>query len=144
VAVLSGTGMEATTSTQTVPVEPRHTPAETPGMLQEDLCPVQETIRLVGRKWYLILLWELSKAPGGFNELKERAGGISAKMLSQSLSGLEKEGLVVREIVSERPLRVCYHLTEKARDLADIFGVLREWGVRNGIHQRTGDPTDQA
>ncbi len=133
--------MEATTSTEAVPVEPQQSTTEAPGILPQDLCPVQETIRLIGRKWYLILLWELSKEPGGFNELKERAGGISAKMLSQSLSGLEHEGLVLRDIVTERPLRVCYHLTEKARDLAGIFDVLRDWGLRNGVCDSRVDST---
>lgn len=125
--------MEATTSTHAVPVEPQHTTTEPPGIHPQDICPVQETIRIIGRKWYLILLWELSKEPGGFNELKERAGGISAKMLSQSLSGLEAEGLVVRDIITQRPLRVCYHLTDKARELASIFEVLRDWGTRHGV-----------
>jgi DNA-binding HxlR family transcriptional regulator len=94
---------------------------------------VQETIRMVGRKWHLILLWELSQRPAGFNELKHRAGGISAKMLSQSLNDLEQSGLVVRDIVTERPLRVMYHLTAKAEELTAIFDVLDAWGRRHGI-----------
>lgn len=126
--------MGATTSTATVSVTPDHTAdTRSPGISAEDACPVQSAIRVIGRKWYLILLWELSKESGGFNELKQRAGGISAKMLSQSLSGLEEERLVVREIVTERPLRVRYHLTEEASELTGVFEVLRDWGLRNGL-----------
>lgn len=104
---------------------------------------MQEAIRVIGRKWYLILLWELSKESGGFNELKQRAGGISAKMLSQSLTGLEEERLVVREIVTERPLRVRYHLTEEARELAGVFEVLRDWSLRHGLCG-TDEPPEHA
>lgn len=99
----------------------------------DDLCPVHESIKIIGRKWHLIILWELSKRAHGFNELKGATKGISAKMLSQSLTDLEDSGLVVREIVSERPLRVAYHLTRKARELSEVFGTLQDWGTRHGL-----------
>lgn len=98
-----------------------------------DLCPVHESIKIVGRKWHLIILWELSKKPRGFNELKGSTNGISAKMLSQSLSELEEHELVVRDILSERPLRVAYRLTQKAQELSEVFAVLYGWGTRHGL-----------
>lgn len=128
--------------------EPAHSPAAPeattrgvgdPGLGNDDatdVCPVQETIRIVGRKWHLILLWELSRRPAGFNDLKQRARGISAKMLSQSLNDMEQEHLVVRDVVTERPLRVMYRLTERAEDLAGIFDVMKDWGERNGVAER--------
>ena len=100
-------------------------------------CPVQESIRLIGRKWHLIVLWELSKRPHGFNALKHATRGISAKMLSQSLNELEAAGLVQREILSERPLRVSYRLTRKAEDLEGMFAVLHSWGQRHGLVEPT-------
>jgi DNA-binding HxlR family transcriptional regulator len=79
------------------------------------------------------MLWELSQRPAVYNEMKQRAGGISAKMLSQSLNDLEAEHLVIRDIVTERPLRVMYRLTEKAEELASVFEILHDWGLRHGV-----------
>lgn len=92
---------------------------------------MQESIKIIGRKWHLIILWELSKHPHGFNELKTSTNGISAKMLSQSLSDLEAHGLVVRDVLSERPLRVSYRLTEKAYELQGVFEALHYWGQKH-------------
>lgn len=128
--------MEPSGSTTTIPIhtdEPSP-PAPSPTHIEaRDLCPVHESIKIIGRKWHLIILWELSKRPHGFNELKGATKGISAKMLSQSLTDLEDAGLVVREIVSQRPLRVAYHLTHKARELSEVFATLHDWGTRHGL-----------
>ena len=118
--------------TITVP-SPAAAPTETQPPVPVVPCPVQESVKIVGRKWHLIILWELSKARLGFNELKAAARGISAKMLAQSLAEMESQGLVLREIVSERPLRVSYRLTAKAEELAGLFDILDDWGRRHGL-----------
>lgn len=94
--------------------------------------PLAEAARVVGKKWFLIILHELAKTPRGFNDLKRAVDGISAKVLSESLSELEERGLVVRRVSSESPIRVEYSVTEKGADLADVFVAMRRWGERWG------------
>lgn len=127
--------MSSTTSASTTlhPTVPEARPESASPRPKNELCPVQESIKIIGRKWHLIILWELSKHPHGFNELKGATQGISAKMLSQSLSDLEDHDLVLRDVLSERPLRVSYRLTEKAYELTGVFEVLHDWGQRHGL-----------
>ena len=98
-----------------------------------DLCPVTETAKIIGKKWYLIILHELTRHPMGFNELKRAVRGISAKVLSENLSELEAKGLVDRTVYSESPIRVEYSLTDKGRELDGIFLSMRVWGEKWAI-----------
>lgn len=98
-----------------------------------DLCPVTETAKIIGKKWYLIILHELTRTPMGFNELKRAVRGISAKVLSENLSELESHGLLRRTVYSESPIRVEYALTDKGRELDGIFLSMRVWGERWAI-----------
>ncbi|HWH09395.1 MAG TPA: helix-turn-helix domain-containing protein [Candidatus Thermoplasmatota archaeon] len=98
-----------------------------------DLCPVTETAKIIGKKWYLIILHELTRTPMGFNDLKRAVRGISAKVLSENLGELEARGLVTRTVYSESPMRVEYSLTDKGRELDGIFLSMRVWGEKWAI-----------
>ena len=98
-----------------------------------DLCPVTETAKIIGKKWYLIILHELTRTPMGFNDLKRAVRGISAKVLSENLSELEARALVTRTVYSESPMRVEYSLTDKGRELDGIFLSMRVWGEKWAI-----------
>lgn len=67
----------------------------------------------------------------GFNELKEEVDGVSSKVLSESLDDLEEKGLVNREVVSEKPVRVKYSLTEKGKGLETVIAEMASWGRDN-------------
>ena len=99
-------------------------------MKKKDLCPVEETIKIIGKKWYLMILYELMKNPRRFNELRNSIDGISSKVLSDCLSRLVKEELVHRKVFSEAPIKVEYSLTEKGHDLFNIFNSMEEWGQK--------------
>lgn len=101
--------------------------------MPEELCPVKETIKIIGKKWYLIIIFELTKKPKGFNELKESVKDISSKVLSESLKKLTEKEIMQRKIYSESPIRVEYSLTEKGLDLKAIFDNMRKWGVKWSI-----------
>lgn len=105
-----------------------------------DLCPVTETARIIGKKWYLIILHELTRAPMGFNELKRAVRGISAKVLSENLTELEHKGLLTRTVYSESPIRVEYGLTDKGRELDGIFASMRVWGEKWAICATEAEP----
>jgi len=95
----------------------------------DEWCPVTTTATLIGRKWHPVIVHRLlEKGPLGFNALESEVDGISSKVLSDSLDDLEEAKLVDREIVSEKPFRVAYSLTERGEDLEDVIEAMAEWG----------------
>jgi DNA-binding HxlR family transcriptional regulator len=95
----------------------------------EEWCPITATATVLGRKWHPVIVHRLlQRGPLGFNALKEAVDGVSSKVLSDSLENLEEHGLVDREIVSEKPFRVEYSLTERGRSLGPVIDAMREWG----------------
>lgn len=95
----------------------------------EEWCPITTTATLIGKKWHPVILHRiLEGGPAGFNELEVRVDGISSKVLSESLDDLEDSGLVNREIVNEKPVRVQYSLTETGESLDEVVYAMRDWG----------------
>jgi len=95
----------------------------------EEWCPVMGTATLIGRKWHPVIADRLLRqGPCGFSELQDHIGGISNKVLSDTLDDLEKKRLVTREVVSEKPFRVEYDLTPRGEDLEPVIDAMAEWG----------------
>lgn len=95
----------------------------------EDWCPVTTTATLICRKWHPVIIHRLLEhGPRGFNDLKTDVDGISSKVLSDSLEDLEENDLVQREIISEKPFRVQYSLTEYGQSLKPVIFAMRDWG----------------
>lgn len=79
-------------------------------------------------KWKCLILCHLTKESIGYLELQRRVGNISQKVLTEQLKSLEKEGLVLKEDLSEdNKLKVKYHITEKGMKLWPIINGLEEW-----------------
>lgn len=97
---------------------------------------VSETLKLIGGKWKLDLLWAVHDKSKRFNELRRELTGISQKMLTQQLRELEESGLIQRRVIPEKPPKVEYSLSEYGNTLEPLFSVLNEWGLRHRI--RTG------
>lgn len=95
----------------------------------EDWCPVTSTATLVGKKWHPVIIHRLlAEGPQGFNDLESAVDGISSKVLSDSLEDLETKNLVDREVISEKPVRVRYSLTERGASLEPVITAMAEWG----------------
>ncbi len=91
---------------------------------------VQDTL---GRKWHLRIVYRLLEdGPMGFSALKSAIHGVSSKMLSESLTRLEDDGLVDRAVVSDQPVRVEYSLTDRGRALEPVVSAVIEWGTEHG------------
>ncbi|WP_255152767.1 winged helix-turn-helix transcriptional regulator [Halorarius halobius] len=98
----------------------------------EEWCPVTTTATLIGKKWHPVIVHRLLEhGPSGFNELKENVDGISSKVLSDSLEDLGEKQLVNREIISEKPVRVQYSLTEHGESLEPVIYAMRDWGLEH-------------
>ena len=94
-------------------------------------CPSQGILALIGSKWSMLLLCILSEGPVRSGELGRRAGGISQKMLTQTLRELERHGIVNRKDHGEVPPRVEYSLTPLGRSLAQLVRGIEEWVESN-------------
>ena len=91
-------------------------------------CPVATTIQLIGSKWKLLILRNLMHRPWRFNELRRSIGGISPKVLTDSLRSLEEDGIVVRTVYAEVSPRVEYSLSELGETLRPILTAIQVWG----------------
>jgi len=94
---------------------------------------------LLGRKWHLQILHRLHQdGPSGFSRLKESVDGISSKMLSESLSSLETQGVVERTVVNDQPVRVEYSLTDGGEAFEDVLTALIRWDHEHGLSEEDG------
>lgn len=95
-------------------------------------CPGRLAVELIADKWTVVVLAGLSQGPVRHGELIDMIGGISRKVLTQTLRRLEAHGLVVRHAYAEAPPRVDYELTPLGATLIDPIHVLTEWARANG------------
>ena len=93
----------------------------------EDCRSVASVLARVGDKWSVFVIMLLIDGPQRFNELKRRIGGISQRMLTLTLRGLERDGLVTRTVFPTIPPRVDYELTDLGRGLAKPVQALGQW-----------------
>jgi DNA-binding HxlR family transcriptional regulator len=93
---------------------------------EESPCGVVRSLEQIGSRWRLEVLYQLQDGEHRFNELK-RATGANARTLSRVLDDLGEHGLVDRRVEEESPVATYYRLTEKARALCPVFGVIEEW-----------------
>jgi len=94
-------------------------------------CPSQDVLALIGGKWSMLLLCLLSAGPKRTGELARGAGGISQKMLTQTLRELERHGIVHREDFGEVPPRVEYSLTPLGKSLSKLVRDIEAWVETN-------------
>lgn len=91
-------------------------------------CPVATTVAVIGSKWKLLIIRNLSARPWRFNELKKDLQGISQKVLTESLRSLEQDGIITRTVYPEVPTRVEYALSELGESIRPILEAMETWG----------------
>src|SRR3954452_12706492 len=97
----------------------------------EDCRAVSEVLSRVGDKWTVLVVSTLGDGPKRFNELRRALGSISQRMLTLTLRGLERDGLVTRTVFPTIPPRVDYALTRLGRSLLEPVSALGLWARRN-------------
>ena len=96
-------------------------------------CAIEEGMRLIGGKWTSSIIYHLKDGPVRFNDLTRMLGGASKKMIDQRLKELESRNMVLRKVISDRPVAVTYELTEFGRSALDILEQLRVWSESNEL-----------
>lgn len=98
-------------------------------MVQNEICPVEATIELIGGKYKALILWHLSENKLRFSELNKAIKSVTPKMLTQQLRELEAHNLVHREVFAVVPPKVEYSLTEQGKSLMPILTAMCDWGT---------------
>ena len=110
-------------------MKPEHinVPVPPPSYDHSDCRGVASILARVGDKWSVFVIMLLGNGPRRFNEIKRMVGGISQRMLTLTLRGLERDGLVTRTVFPTIPPRVDYELTDLGRGLAKPVQALGQW-----------------
>ncbi|MEV0095414.1 helix-turn-helix domain-containing protein [Streptomyces sp. NPDC050738] len=106
------------------------TPKGARGDLFSPQCPTRRLLDRIGTKWTSMAVKVLAEASPGevrFAELQRRMAGVSQKMLSVTLQGLTRDGLVSRRVEPTVPPRVHYRLTELGLSLEGPLAMVRNW-----------------
>ncbi len=99
--------------------------------LPADCRGVGEILARIGEKWSVLTIMYLGEGPKRFSELRRLIGGISQKMLTATLRGLERDGFVTRTVFPTIPPQVEYDLTDLGHELLVPVGALGDWARRN-------------
>jgi DNA-binding HxlR family transcriptional regulator len=116
---------------------------------RDDFCPhFHHAIELIGRRWTGVVLRTMLHGATRFSDIAAAVPHMSDKMLAERLKELEAEGVVVRNVLPETPVRVDYALTEKGQSLEPVVAALAEWAdawigpcpdAHGGSEQRTSN-----
>ena len=91
-------------------------------------CPVATAVQLIGSKWKLLILRNLLQRAWRFNELKKSIEGISQKVLTDSLRSMEADGIIIRTVYTDSPVKVEYSLSELGESMRPIIKAMENWG----------------
>lgn len=100
-------------------------------------CPVRDVLDRVGDKWSVLVILRLGRQSERFRQLLRSVDGISQRMLTVTLRGLERDGLVHREVQATRPPSVEYSLTPLGRSLLGHVTGLAHWAVAHDAEIQT-------
>ena len=92
-------------------------------------CPTRHILDRIAGKWTVLIVVALEPRAKRFGELRREVGGISQKMLTQTLRSLERDGLVLRRVKPSSPVTVEYELTQLGRSLVPVLVGLTDWAV---------------
>ena len=93
-------------------------------------CPVEYTASVIANKWKFLIIRDLLTGTKRYNELARSVEGISAKVLTENLRELEKDGIIKRKAYPVVPPRVEYSLTEKGHELKPILDLMKAFGEK--------------
>lgn len=100
-------------------------------MIDYKLCPKFEyAFELLGKKWTGLIIETMLNEKKSFTEILSSIPNMSAKMLTNRLKELEKEGIITRNVYAETPVKIEYLLTKKGQELEKVMVEVRIWGEK--------------
>jgi DNA-binding HxlR family transcriptional regulator len=101
------------------------------GNVYDAACPTRQVLDRLADKWTVLVIGALENGSLRFSEIQRMIGGISQKMLTQTLRELERDGLVRRTVYAEVPPRVEYVLTDLGHTLCEPIAAICNWAERH-------------
>jgi DNA-binding HxlR family transcriptional regulator len=98
-----------------------------PHPLHQDCQRISQLLARVGEKWSMLVVMLLREGPRRFNDIKRNTTGISQQMLTRTLRGLERDGIVTRTIFPTSPPQVEYRLTELGTSMSEPVLAFGQW-----------------
>ncbi|WRP07915.1 helix-turn-helix domain-containing protein [Rossellomorea aquimaris] len=99
--------------------------------METKLCPkYAAAFELLGKRWVGMIIKVLFEGTCRFKDLNAGIPNISQKMLTDRLRELEENGIVYREVLDEKPVKVLYSLTKKGRELEPVMEAVQGWAVK--------------
>ena len=92
-------------------------------------CPSRQVLDRIGDRWTVLVVGALPDGQRRYTEIARRIDGVSQKMLTQTLRGLERDGLVKRTVHASVPPRVDYELTPLGQSLRGPIAALHDWAT---------------
>ncbi|WP_414569027.1 winged helix-turn-helix transcriptional regulator [Nostoc sp. CCY 9925] len=105
---------------------------------------VQTTLKILGGKWKILILWHLKDEVKRYSQLKKLIPEITEKMLIQQLRELENDGIINRKVYSDVPLKVEYSFTDYGKTLIPVLKALCDWGQEHLKIMKRGDEGDKS
>ncbi len=103
-----------------------------PSLRRPSQCPVEDWLGFLGHRWNALLLWHLSSGAKRHGELMACLPGMTPKVMTERLEGLETRGLVCRSLLTTYPRGVRYALTERGEQLVAILDQIEIWSKLEG------------
>lgn len=100
-------------------------------------CPIRDVLNRVGEKWAMLVLIALAARERRFNEINRAIPDISKRMLTQTLRGLERDGLILRRVFPTKPPGVEYRLSPLGESLLEPLAELIGWAERHHLQIQT-------
>ena len=95
------------------------------------MCPKFETaFELLGKRWTGLIIRTLLNGHNRFSEITEAIPNMSSRMLTERFKQLEKDGIIVRKVYPETPVRIEYELTEKGIELQSVMDEIQKWAEK--------------
>ena len=96
--------------------------------IQKKICPVSSALTMLGGKWKINIIYQLSQKTTRFGELRRLLGNVTQQMLSKQLKEMERDKLILREVYDVVPPKVEYSLAELGKSSLPILNSLHHWG----------------
>ncbi|MDR3594588.1 helix-turn-helix domain-containing protein [Clostridium sp.] len=95
------------------------------------MCPrFENAFELLGKRWTGLIIRTLLNGQNRFSDIEEAIPNMSARMLTERFKELEKEGIIIRKVYPETPVRIEYELTEKGRALQSVMDEIQKWAEK--------------
>ncbi len=95
------------------------------------VCPkFEDAFGLLGKRWTGLIIRTLLNGQNRFSEITAAIPNLSARMLAERFKELENQGIVVRTVYPETPVRIEYELTEKGKDLGKVMDAVQLWAEK--------------